>query len=187
MFQFIPKYFLRGLLFVVPIALTIYIIVISIRWLDGLIELEIPGLGLLIILSSITIIGYLGSSFLAQPVIRFFEGIMMRLPFVRIIYTSLKDLVSAFVGDQKKFNEPVLVDLFQDGSVKRVGFITQEDMASIGAPGFVAIYLPHSYNFSGNLVLVPKAQVKPLNISSTDAMKFAVSGGVSGLLPTVNS
>ena len=112
---------------------------------------------------------------------------MMRLPFVRIIYTSLKDLVSAFVGDQKKFNQPVLVDLFQDGSIKRVGFITQEDMASIGAPGFVAIYFPHSYNFSGNLVLVPKAQVKALEMSSTEAMKFAVSGGVSGLVPTSGS
>ena len=187
MFQFIPKYFLRGLLFVVPIALTIYIIVISIRWLDGLIPLDIPGLGVLIILGSITVFGYLGSSFLAQPIINFFESIMMRLPFVRIIYTSLKDLVSAFVGDHKKFNQPVVVDLFQDGSVKRIGFITQEDMAVLGAPGFAAIYFPHSYNFSGNVVLVPKQQVKALAISSTEAMKFAVSGGVSGITPTIDN
>jgi len=181
MFQFIPKYFLRGLLLVVPIALTIYIIIISIGWLDGLIDLHIPGLGLLIILSSITAFGYLGSSLLAQPFLNIFEKIMLRLPLVRIIYTSLRDLMSAFVGDQKKFNQPVLIDVLPDGSLKRVGFITQEDMESLGVPGFVAIYLPHSYNFSGNLILIPKEQVKLLSMSSTDAMKFVVSGGVTSV------
>ncbi len=165
----------------VPIALTIYIIVISIRWLDGLIELNIPGLGLLIILGSITVFGYLGSSFLAQPFLNLFEKVMLRLPFVRIIYTSLKDLMQAFVGDQKKFNQPVMIDVLPDGTIKRVGFITQEDMEGLGAPGFVAIYLPHSYNFSGNLILVPKEQVKPIDVSSTDAMKFVVSGGVTSV------
>ncbi len=183
MFQFIQKYFLRGLFFVVPIALTIYIIVISIRWLDGLIDLDIPGLGLLIILGSITVFGYLGSSFLAQPIISFFESVMTRLPLVSIIYTSLKDLISAFVGDHKKFNQPVIVDLVKDGSIKRVGFVTQQDLEELGVPGFAAIYFPHSYNVSGNLVLVPKEQVKILPLSSTEVMKFAVSGGVSGLVP----
>ena len=180
-FPSIPTYFLRGLLLVVPLALTAYIIVISIRWLDGLIELNIPGLGLLIILGSITVFGYLGSSFLIRPILNFFEGIVIKVPFVRIIYTSLKDLISAFVGDQKKFRQAVMVDLIVDGSIKRVGFITQEDMTTMGAPGFVAVYFPHSYNFSGNLLIIPKAQVKPLSLSSTDAMKFVVSGGVSGI------
>jgi uncharacterized membrane protein len=181
MFQFIPKYFLRGLLLLAPIALTIYILAMSIRWLDGLIDLKIPGLGLLIILGSITLFGYIGSSLLAQPFINFFEKIMLRLPFVRIIYTSLRDLMSAFVGDQKKFNQPVIVDVLPDGALKRVGFITQEDMEVLDAPGFVAIYLPHSYNFSGNLILVRKEQVKLISLSSTDAMKFVVSGGVTSV------
>jgi len=180
-FPSIPTYFLRGLLLVVPLALTTYIIVISIRWLDGLIELNIPGLGLLIILGSITVFGYLGSSFLIRPIVNFFEGIVIKVPLVRIIYTSLKDLISAFVGDQKKFKQAVIVDLIVDGSIKRVGFITQQDMTSMGAPGFVAVYFPHSYNFSGNLLIIPKAQVKPLSLSGTDAMKFVVSGGVSGI------
>lgn len=180
-FQFIPRYFLRGLLLVVPIALTIYIIVISIRWLDGLIGLGLPGLGLLIILGSITIVGYLGSTLLAQPILRFFEGIMLKLPFVRIIYTSLKDLVSAFVGDQQKFKQAVMVDIVPDGSIKRIGFITQQDMTSLGAPGFVAVYFPHSYNISGNLLLIPIEQVKPLTISRTEVLKFIISGGVSDI------
>jgi len=181
-FPSIPAYFLRGLLLVVPLALTIYIIVISIRWLDGLIDLNIPGLGLLIIIGSITVFGYLGSSFLIQPILKFFETIMIRLPLVRIIYTSLKDLVSAFVGDQKKFQQPVIVDLIPEGNIKRVGFITQSDMSSLGAPGFAAVYFPHSYNFSGNLVLIPTKQIKPLDLPSTEAMKFVVSGGVSEIL-----
>lgn len=166
----------------VPLGLTIYIIIISIRWLDGLIDLNIPGLGLLIILGSITVFGYLGSSFLVQPVLKFFEGIVTRVPLVRIIYTSLKDLVSAFVGDQKKFKQAVMVDLLEDGSIKRVGFVTQKDMTILGAPGFVAVYFPHSYNFSGNLVLIPEERVKPIELSSTEAMKFVVSGGVSEIL-----
>lgn len=177
----IPKYFLRGLLLVTPLAITVYIIVLAIRWLDGLIGLGIPGLGLLIILGSITIIGYLGSTLLAQPIFNFFEGIMVRLPLVRIIYTSLRDLVSAFVGDHKKFDKPVLVDILPDGCIKRVGFITQNDLTFLGAPGFVAVYFPHSYNFSGNLVLVAKDQVTLLPISSTETMKFVVSGGVSDI------
>ena len=169
-------------MFLVPLSLTVYIIVISIRWLDGLIGLGIPGLGLLIILGSITIFGYLGSTLLAQPILNFFEGIMLRLPFVRIIYTSLKDLVSAFVGDQKKFDQPVMVDIVPDGSIKRVGFMTQKDLTTFGAPDFVAIYFPHSYNISGNLLIIPKAQVKPLKLSATEAMKFVVSGGVTDVV-----
>ena len=180
-FQLFPKYFLRGLLLVVPLALTIYIIVISIRWLDNLIPFTIPGLGFAIILGSITIIGYLGSTFLAQPIFNFFENVMMRLPLVRIIYTSLRDLVSAFVGDHKKFDKPVVVDLLTDGSLKRVGFITQEDADILGSPGYVGVYFPHSYNVSGNLILVPKDHVIPLGISSTEIMKFVVSGGVSDI------
>ncbi|MDH3709469.1 MAG: DUF502 domain-containing protein [Cyclobacteriaceae bacterium] len=179
--QLFPKYFLRGLLLVVPLALTLYIIVISIRWLDGLIPFTIPGLGLLIILGSITIFGYLGSTFLAQPIIKFFENVMMRLPLVRIIYTSLRDLVSAFVGDHKKFDQPVIVSLLSDGAMKRVGFVTQENVDFLGSPGYVGVYFPHSYNVSGNLILVPKDQVIPLNFSSTEIMKFVVSGGVSDI------
>jgi len=182
-FQLFPKYFLRGLLLVVPLAVTIYIIIIAIRWLDGLIGVDIPGIGLLIILGSITIFGYLGSTLLAQPIFNFFESIMVRLPLVRIIYTSLRDLVSAFVGDHKKFDQPVLVNLLREGTVKRVGFITQKDLSVLGIPGFVAVYFPHSYNFSGNLLLVPGDQVTPLKLSSTEIMKFVVSGGVSDLIP----
>ncbi|MFP4092827.1 MAG: DUF502 domain-containing protein, partial [Cyclobacteriaceae bacterium] len=101
-------YFFRGLLFVVPIALTIYIILLSISWLDGLIPFQLPGLGLLSILLFITLVGYLASTLLAGPLFSILEDVLTRLPLVSIIYSSLKDLISAFVGDKKKFNKPVL-------------------------------------------------------------------------------
>ncbi len=174
-------YFFRGLLFVVPIALTLYIIILAISWLDNLIPLKIPGLGLLTILAFIIIVGYLASNLLAAPLFGLMEDILIRVPFVNIIYTSLKDLISAFVGDKKKFNQPVLVTLNPGYTIQKPGFITQEDLSQLGLDGQVAVYLPHSYNFSGNLYIVPAQYVTPLDAPGAEIMKFIVSGGVSGL------
>lgn len=175
------SYFLRGLLFVVPLALTVYIIFQVLDWLDGLIPIHIPGLGLLIIVSAITFLGYLASFFITRPVFILFEKYFTKIPLVNILYSSIKDLIGAFVGDQKKFNTPVTVSFDENGTVLKVGFITKDDLAMINLPGYVSVYLPHSYNFSGNHFLVEKAKVKPLNMKATAAMKFVVSGGVSGL------
>lgn len=177
----LATYFFRGLLFVVPIALTLYIIVIAISWLDNLIPLEVPGVGLLSILAFIVIVGYLASTLLAGPLFSILEDILFRLPLVSIIYSSLKDLISAFVGDKKKFNQPVLVTLDPTHIIQKPGFITQEDLSSLGLQGQVAVYLPHSYNFSGNLFIVPAQYVTPLDVPGAQIMKFIVSGGVSGL------
>lgn len=177
----LPTYFFRGLLFVVPVALTIYILVVCIRWLDNLIDISVPGLGLLTIIASITLIGYLASTLLAAPLFRLLEEVLTKLPLVNIIYSSLKDLISAFVGDKKKFDRPVLVALSDDLNIRKPGFITQDDLTQLGLIDQVAVYLPHSYNFSGNLFIVPSQYVTPIEASSTAIMKFIVSGGVSGL------
>lgn len=174
-------YFFRGLLFVVPVAVTVYIILLSIRWLDNIIDFKVPGLGMLTILASITIIGYLASTLLAGPLFNLLEELLRKLPFVNIIYSSLKDLISAFVGDKKKFDQPVLVTLNPEFIIQKPGFITKSDLSQLGLVDQVAVYLPHSYNFSGNLYIVPTQYVTPLSVSSTDIMKFIVSGGVSGL------
>lgn len=175
----IIKYFFRGLLLVIPIGLTLYILVTSIRWLDGLLDLNFPGAGLLIILVAVTIIGYVGSSLIARPIFELFEKLMNRLPLVRIIYSSLKDLVSAFVGDKKKFNQPVLVTINKDSNLQKLGFITQEDLNNLGIRERLAVYLPHSYNFSGDLYIVPKENVILIHATGADVMKFIVSGGVT--------
>ncbi|MEM6522825.1 MAG: DUF502 domain-containing protein [Bacteroidota bacterium] len=177
----ILTYFFRGLLFVVPLGLTVYIIYQTLDWLDGLIPIEIPGLGLLVILSAITLLGYLASFFITRPIFVQFEKYFTKIPLVSILYSSIKDLIGAFVGDQKKFNIPVTVALDSDGDILKVGFITREDLSVLDLPGFVSVYLPHSYNFSGNHFLVEKSKVKRLDMNATSAMKFVVSGGVSGL------
>jgi uncharacterized membrane protein len=178
-------YFLRGLLIIVPLSLTLYIIIASIQWLDNLIPLPLkeraPGLGLLLIFMIITFFGYLGSTLLVRPVFDFMEKLINRLPLVNLIYTSLRDLMSAFVGDKKRFTQAVLVTLNKDNGLQKLGFITREDLAYLGLPGKVAVYLPHSYNISGNLFVVPKESIMLIDAPGADVMKFIVSGGIAGL------
>jgi uncharacterized membrane protein len=177
------RYFFRGLLFIVPLALTVYILLESIQWLDGLIPVKVPGLGLLIIVVTITLFGYLGSTLLVKPFFDIMERLIIKLPLANIIYTSLKDLMVAFVGDKRKFSKAVMVVMNKDFGIHKLGFITQEDLSHLGMPGKVAVYLPHSYNFSGNLFIVPKENVIPIEAPGADVMKFIVSGGVAGLDP----
>lgn len=176
----IITYFFRGLLFVVPIALTIYVIYLIIQFLDGILPIPIPGLGILIMLGFITFIGFLASIFITKPLFEIFERWVIKIPLINILYTSIKDLMSAFVGDKKKFNTPVIVKLSE--GISRLGFITQDNLTILEEEDLVAIYFPHSYNFSGNLYLVPRENVRILkNVKSADIMKLIVSGGVSPL------
>lgn len=177
----IISYFLRGMLFVTPLAVTFYIIYQTILFLDNLIPTPIPGIGILMVIALITFVGYLASLFFAKPIFEWFERGLVKIPLVNLIYTSIKDLMGAFVGDKKKFSSPVKVQL--SDTFIRLGFVTQEDMSMVGEPDMVAVYFPHSYNVSGNVFLVPKDKVTPLiGVKSSDVMKFMVSGGVSPLV-----
>lgn len=172
-------YFGRGLLAVMPIGLTIWVLYSIFIWVDGLVPINIPGIGVLIVLGIIMGVGVLVSTVIPNSFLNLFEGSIKHLPLVRIIYFSLKDLISAFVGDKKKFNQPVLVAINRQSDIRKVGFITQTDLSKLGLDGFVAVYLPHSYAFSGELFVVPAENVVLLNIPSAEAMKLIVSGGVA--------
>ncbi len=173
------KYLFRGLLLASPIGVTIYVLITSFFWIDSLLPLDdYPGAGLAIIVVSLTLTGYIGSSFIVKPFFQSIEKVITKLPLVRIIYSSLKDLISAFVGDKKKFNQPVLVLLNKETSLYKLGFITQTNLEDLGLTEKVAVYLPHSYNFSGDLYIVPRENVSLVDASSTAIMKFIVSGGV---------
>lgn len=174
------NYFFRGLLILVPIVVTIYLIVVSLQWIDSLIPLNVPGLGLIIVLGIIIMFGYLASTLIARPIFDLMEDIIVSIPLISPIYSSTKDLLSAFVGDKKKFTQAVLVTMDAANGIQKMGFITQEDLQILGIMDKVAVYLPHSYNFSGNFYIVPKEQVILLDLPSSDVMKFVVSGGVSG-------
>jgi len=183
MVKYFLRYFFRGLLFVVPASISVYSLYFVFNWLDRLFpNVSIPGFGIVVVVGGTTILGYLGSAWLTKPIIQFFDTILERLPFVRIIYSSIKDLTSAFVGEKKKFDKPVLVQISQDSNLKRLGFLTQDSLKDLQIEeDLVAVYVPHSYNFSGNLFIVEKKYVTPLQSDGAEIMKFIVSGGVIDL------
>lgn len=180
------SFFLQGLLFIGPIAVSVFVIFKIFDLVDGLLRnflpWEIPGLGLIVILVLITGLGWLGSTIIAKPMFSYFDKVVEKAPLIKIIYTAVKDLLSAFVGSKKSFNQPVLVKLEKDSDVQKLGFITQSDLSDLGiGKDKVAVYLPHSYAWSGNQYIVPKANVQALDVSAAIVMKFIVSGGVTSL------
>lgn len=175
------RYFVNGLLIIAPFAITVFIIVGIIDWLNSMFDLGIPGLGILLMVILLTIVGFIGSSFFVKPFIVVTERILHKVPLVSIIYSSIKDLFDAFVGDNQKFNKPVMVKMTEDSENYKLGFVTQDSLQQINIEDKVAVYFPHSYNFSGELFLIPRRNVTYLDLPSSEVMKFIVSGGVSRL------
>jgi uncharacterized membrane protein len=158
---------------------TIYVIYVIFVKIDGIFQFQLPGLGFLVTIMTIILVGFVASNFLTRRIARFVDSIFARLPLIKMVYTSIKDLINAFVGDKKSFNKPVLVTISQASNIQVVGFVTRESLDSLGLPDRVAVYLPQSYNFAGNLIVVPKEQVIPLSSDSGDVMAFIVSGGIT--------
>lgn len=178
--KFLLNYFFRGLLLVVPITIIGWALFQSLAFLDGLIPLDIPGLGLLTLLFIVTLIGWLGSTIMFHPLVEIGEEMLQKIPFLKTTYGALKDLMEALVGNKRKFDRPVLIRLGEGMDVHRLGFITQEDLSHLGmGPDSVAVYMPHAFNWSGNLIIVPVKNITPLHARAADVMKFVVSGGVS--------
>lgn len=180
------KYFFNGLLFVIPFMITIYVIYFIVSWIDHLIPDLIgwkatPGVGLAIFVTGTVILGYLGSTLIAKPAFSMVENSLYKIPLINLIYSSSKDVINAFIGEKKKFNQPVLVRINKDFNIQRLGFITQHDLQAINISDKAAVYFPHSYNISGNLVIVPTEHITIVEAPSSEIMKFIVSGGVSGL------
>lgn len=181
------KYFFQGLIFIAPLGLTLYIIYALFNFLDGIIQqyihlwfkVHIPGLGVVAIFILISFVGFLGQSIIFRPVRRLLGKLIDRTPVLKVIYSSIRDLLNAFVGKEKKFNQPVLVKVNTISELEKVGFLTQSDLSDLGIKDKVAVYFPHSYNFSGELFIVPAEHVKPFDMSPADAMKFVVSGGIA--------
>ena len=171
--------FLRGLLLLVPMAAAIYVVVYLYNFLDNLIPIvkNIPGLSFVLVVLFITMVGSFARRY-NTGMINWFENIIKDIPLLNLVYSSIKDLMTYFMGEKKKFNKPVLVKV--ESSLYKPGFVTSNDLKEIGLPGKVSVYLPHSYNFSGNVFITDKKNVVPLKNSSSDVMKYIVSGGISG-------
>tara|TARA_Y100001960_G_C14768991_1_gene878732 strand:+ start:3348 stop:3899 length:552 start_codon:yes stop_codon:yes gene_type:complete len=169
--------FLRGLLLLVPMAAAMYVVYYIYTMLDSLIDFGIPGLSFVIVILLITFVGFFTRKY-NTGIFIWFEDLVNKVPLLSLIYSSIKDLMNSFVGDKKKFNKPVLVKV--ENNLYKPGFVTSDDLKDIGLPGMVSVYLPHSYNFSGNVFLTDKKNIKPLKNSSSEVMKYIVSGGISG-------
>lgn len=175
----LTKYFLEGLLLLVPLFVTLYVFYFIFTRIDNFFKFGVPGMGFVVTIIMIIVVGFISSSLLTSRFVERIDASFSRLPLVKMIYTSIKDLINAFVGDKKRFKQPVLIDIYPGSNIKVAGFITAEDMEKFGIIDSVAVYLPQSYNFAGFLIVVPKSQVTPLDLDSGHVMAFIVSGGVT--------
>ena len=173
------NHFFRGVVLLAPLAFTVYVCVRVFATIDGWLGIPIPGVGFLATVVLITLFGFVASNFITRRMLSVVEGVLERLPFVRLLYSSTKDLLNAFVGEKRRFDKPVLVAPFSGGEARALGFITQESLTSLGMLEHVAVYLPQSYNFAGSLLIFPTSAVTVLDAESADVMAFIVSGGVT--------
>jgi uncharacterized membrane protein len=190
------QYLLQGLLVIAPVAITAY----TIYWIVSTVDNWVPifrqpikdlqgnitgykvknyGLGFVIVLAFVIIIGYLSSFFIQSRIFNLFDSWLEKTPGVKFIYSSVRDFFNAFAGDKKKFNKAVLANIFSN-DVWIVGFLTDEEMSKfdMGADK-VAVYVPQAYNFAGQLYILPRDRIRHIDsITSGEAMKYAVTGGV---------
>lgn len=185
----IINYFLQGLLYIAPLGITAYIIYVIFHFTNNLLgdvlerflKIDIPGLGIVVVFFFLVLAGIIGRSIIVRPFKNLFNRLIEKIPLLKLIYSALNDLLSAFVGKEKKFNKPVIVLVNPISNLEKLGFLTEEDLTKINEKDKVAVYFPHSYNFSGELFIVPKTQVRILDVDPAVAMKFIVSGGISDI------
>jgi uncharacterized membrane protein len=184
----IIRYLLQGILFTVPVAITVYVIVTITNWVGSAVDLLgisihpliDPLLGLIGGVTALIIIGAIGSSIFFYPLFKRIELLIEKTPFLKIVYSSVKDLLSAFVGQKKKFNKPVIVKVSENPLIEKMGFITQSNLKDLGiAENKVAVYFPLSYSLSGDLFIVSVENIKLVNVPAAEFMKFIISGGVT--------
>lgn len=192
------KYFVQGLIILAPIIITVWAVFSLFNYIDNILPnfihtlfpvlykpdaegniQKIPGVGFIVIVVVIVLTGWISSSYIVGKVVDFFDHVLERTPGIRFIYTSVKDFLEAFAGEKRKFDKPVLVNV-DAADVWRMGFMTQNNGIRLGLKDHVVVYVPHSYAVSGIVYIVPAEKVKFLtDVSSTEAMKFALSGGVA--------
>jgi uncharacterized membrane protein len=175
-------YFIQGLLYTTPIAITIYLLWSTLSYLDDLIPLNIPGLGLLSLIAIITFIGFIGGFTIKFRFVKFLDRLLKTVPLVKIIYSSVNDIMKSMTGKKKGFQQPVLLRLSLKEDVRRVGFVTDEDLKDLGISSskMITVYVPHSLAISGQVFVVPENYVEPLDVNSSEVMKYIIAGGVTG-------
>jgi uncharacterized membrane protein len=187
------QYLLQGLLILGPVTITAYVLYQAFSSIDGLIPIfsytdaqgvvhvRNYGIGFIIIIAFLIIIGYFSSFFITSRFVSFIDKLLEKTPGIKHIYATTRDFFEAFAGEHKKFTKHVLANV-DDNDVWRFGFITREDMDDFGFKDYVTVYIPMAYSIAGNVYVIPKNRVKLIsNISASQTMKFAVSGGVTDI------
>lgn len=191
------QYFLQGLIILAPIIITVYAVSALFNFIDNILPaairsifphwgldsngtpLSLPGIGFIILILIVVFVGYISSSFIVGRLVDLFDRVLEKTPGIKIIYTTVKDFFEAFAGNKRKFDKAVLVSI-QDKEIWQIGFITQQELTQFGLEDYVAVYVPKSYAFTGELFFLKRERVRILpNVSSSEAMKFAISGGVA--------
>ncbi len=173
------NYFLRGLVVVVPLGVTVWVCWKIFHAIDDLLGFAVAGLGFLIMIGLVTLVGFLATTIVARTLGDAFDNMLARLPFVNLLYSSTKDMLNAFVGEKRRFDKPVLISLTEDGSVKVFGFLTAESLATLGVEGSATVYIPTSYSVAGHVVVVPASRVTRIDADAPEVMAYIVSGGVT--------
>lgn len=192
-FSKILQYFLQGLIILAPIVITIWALTSLFNFLDRILpdalanffpeisSYYLPGMGLILAIIIIFLVGYISSSFVVGKLVELFDNVLQKTPGIKIIYSTVKDFFEAFAGNKRKFDKAVLVSV-EVADVWQIGFITHEELHEFGLHEFVAVYVPQSYAFTGRLYFVKRERIRIIpDISPADAMKFAISGGVTTL------
>jgi uncharacterized membrane protein len=193
------KYFLQGLIILAPITITFWAVLSLFNWVDSILPdfihrilprlaldengnpRHVPGLGFILVILIVLVVGYVSSSFIVSKLVELFDKILEKTPGVKIIYSTIKDFFEAFAGNRRKFDRAVLVSI-EAPDVWRIGFITHQELSEFGLQEYISVYVPQSYAFAGHLYFVKKDRVRLItDVTSTDAMKFAISGGVTNI------
>jgi len=179
----IVTYFLQGLLYLTPITVTGYALYWSFTELDQLLGFSFPGVGILIMLLGVTLVGFIGSFLIKLPFFHFLDHQLEQVPFIKTIYTSVKDMLKAAVGQKQGFNRPVLVKMGNDTEIRRLGFVTDEGLKFLKMDQqLITVYFPFSISFSGQLFLVPPHYLQPVAAKSSEIMKYVMAGGVTSVM-----
>ena len=177
----ILRYLLQGIVIISPFLITFGLAYYVFDFVDTIIPDMPRGLGFVIVVALFILIGYLGSRFLfGRLILDLFDGILEKIPGLKVVYTAVRDFADGFVGEKRKFTNPVFVKMSEHPVMYRVGFITQEDLSQINMPDSVMVYMPHAYAISGFHYIIAKEHISELDMDPSDAMKFAASGGVAG-------
>lgn len=174
-------YFARGCLALIPVAATVYILWAVVTATDALLGVSVPGLGIVVAIGLTTLVGFLISNVIGNRIYSLFDQLISKVPLVKLLYTSIRDLIQTFVGDKKTIGQAVSVRLSKDSEIRVLGLLTRDDLSAMGFPDHVAVYLPQAYNIGGQVLAIPKSDVERVDIASSEMLTFMMSGGASGL------